>query len=170
MHPASPSWIGRKVVQKHFKKQELPSPHLLLSQKSRVERMGQHEIDSESLPYHPSKLERKEYIGIGEFFSVDMRTGVVDDVQEFPEMRKPSYKIRVDFGPVVGKLWSSAQVTNYSRSQLIGRSVVAAINLGEQTLPTGFVSQFLILGALDPDGTVKLLELPEGISPGSTVA
>ena len=52
--------------------------------------MGQHEIDSESLPYHPSKLERKEYIGIGEFFSVDMRTGVVDDVQELPEMRKPS--------------------------------------------------------------------------------
>ena len=132
--------------------------------------MGQHEIDSESLPYHPSKLERKEYIGIGEFFSVDMRTGVVDDVQEFPEMRKQSYKIRVDFGPVVGKLWSSAQITNYSRSQLIGRSVVAAINLGEKTLPTGFESQFLILGALEPDGTVNLLELPQGISPGSTVA
>ena len=170
MHPASPSWIGRRVVQKHFKKQELPLPRSLLSQISRVERMGQHEIDSESLPYHPSKLERKEYIGIGEFFSVDMRTGVVDDVQEFPEMRKPSYKIRVDFGPVVGKLWSSAQITNYSRSQLIGRSVVAAINLGEKTLPTGFVSQFLILGALEPDGTVKLLELPEGTSPGSSVA
>ena len=132
--------------------------------------MGQHEIDVESLPYHPSKLERKEYIGIGEFFSVDMRTGVIDDVQEFPEMRKPSYKIRVDFGPVVGKLWSSAQITNYSRSQLIGRSIVAAINLGEKTLPTGFVSQFLILGALDPDGTVRLLQLPEKTPPGSTVA
>ena len=132
--------------------------------------MGQHEIDSESQSYHPSKIERKEYIGIGEFFSVDMRTGVVDDVQEFPEMRKPSYKIRVDFGPAVGKLWSSAQITNYSSSQLIGKSVVAVINLGEKTLPTGFVSQFLILGALDPDGTVRLLELPEGTSPGSTVA
>ena len=99
-----------------------------------------------------------------------MRTGVIDDVQEFPEMRKPSYKIRADFGPVVGKLWSSAQITNYSRAQLIGRSVVAAINLGEKTLPTGFVSQFLVLGSLDPDGTVRLLELPEGILPGSTVA
>ena len=132
--------------------------------------MGQHEIDPEKQPYHPSKIERKEYIGIGEFFSVDMRTGVIDDVQEFPEMRKPSYKIRVDFGPVVGKLWSSAQITTYPRSQLIGRAVVAAINLGEKTLPTGFVSQFLILGALDPDGTVRLLELPEGTFPGSTVA
>ena len=132
--------------------------------------MGQHEIDPDNLQYHPSKLERKEYIGIGEFFSVDMRTGVIDDVQEFPEMRKPSYKIRADFGPVVGKLWSSAQITNYSRAQLIGRTVVAAINLGEKTLPTGFVSQFLVLGSLDPDGTVRLLELPEGILPGSTVA
>ena len=68
--------------------------------------MGQHDIDSGNLPYHPSELERKEYIGIGEFLSVDMRTGTIDDVQEFPEMRKPSYKIRVDFGPKVGRLWS----------------------------------------------------------------
>ena len=132
--------------------------------------MGQHEIDHDGQPYHPTKLRRKEYIGIGEFFSVDLRTGIIVDVQEFPEMRKPSYKIRVDFGPVVGKLWSSAQITNYSRAQLIGRNVVAAINLGEKTLPSGFISQFLILGALDPDGTVKLLELPEGTTPGSTVA
>ena len=132
--------------------------------------MGQHEIDSETEPYHPSKMERKEYIGIGEFFSVDMRTGIIDEVQEFPEMRKPSYKIRVDFGPVIGKLWSSAQITNYTRGQLIDRTVVAAINLGEKTLPTGFVSQFLVLGALDSDGTVRLLELPEGTMPGSTVA
>ena len=95
---------------------------------------------------------------------------IIDDVQEFPEMRKPSYKIRVDFGPVIGKLWSSAQITNYSRANLIGRTVVAAINLGEKTLPTGFVSQFLVLGALEPDGTVRLLELPEGILPGSTIA
>ena len=132
--------------------------------------MGQHEIDPDNQPYHPTKLERKEYIGIGEFFSVDMRTGVIDEVQDFPEMRKPSYKIRVAFGPVIGKLWSSAQIPNYSRGQLIGRTVVAAINLGEKTLPTGFVSQFLVLGSLDPDGTVRLLELPEGTLPGSTVA
>jgi tRNA-binding protein len=85
-------------------------------------------------------------------------------------MRKPSYKIRVNFGPVVGKLWSSAQITNYSRAQLIGRTVVGAVNLGDKTLPTGFVSQFLVLGALDPDGTVRLLELPDGVLPGSMVA
>jgi tRNA-binding protein len=132
--------------------------------------MGQHEIDSETEPYHPSKMERKEYIGIGEFFSVDMRTGIIDEVQEFPEMRKPSYKIRVDFGPVIGKLWSSAQITNYTRGQLIGRMVVGAINLGDKMLPTGFASQFLVLGALEPDGTVRLLELPGGTLLGSAVA
>ncbi len=131
---------------------------------------GQHVIDSEDEPYHPEKLERKEYVGIGDYFALDMRAGKVIDVEEFPEMRKPSYKIRVDFGPVVGTLSSSAQIINYPRSQLIGRMVVGAINLGDKTLPGGFVSQFLILGALDPDGSVNLLELPDGVLLGSTVA
>ena len=109
-------------------------------------------------------------MGAAAYFELDMRAGVVLEVEEFPEMRKPSYKIRVNFGPVIGKLWSSAQITNYSRAQLIGRTVVGAINLGDKTLPTGFISQFLVLGALDPDGTVRLLELPDGVLPGSMVA
>jgi len=121
-------------------------------------------------PYHPDKLDKKEYVGAAAYFELDLRVGVVLEVEEFPEMRKPSYKIHVDFGPVIGKLWSSAQITNYSRAQLIGRTVVGAVNLGDKTLPTGFVSQFLVLGSLDPDGTVRLLELPEGVLPGSMVA
>ena len=131
--------------------------------------MSEHVIDP-SEPYHPEKLDKKDYVGAAAYFEMDLRTGIILEVEEFPEMRKPSYKIHVDFGPVIGKLWSSAQITNYSRGQLIGRTVVAAINLGEKTLPTGFVSQFLVLGSLDPDGTVRLLELPEGTLPGSTVA
>ena len=103
--------------------------------------MGQHVIDSEGKPYHPDILERKEYVGASAYFDLDLRAGVILEVEHFPEMRKPSYKIQVDFGPVIGK-----------------------------TLPTGFVSQFLVLGALDPDGTVRLLELPEGVLPGSMVA
>lgn len=129
-----------------------------------------HEIDPDGLPYDPPRLERKEYIGFGEFLALDLRTGIVVMVEEFPEMRKPSYKITVDFGPVVGRLQSSAQITNYSRADLVGRMVVGAINLGEKTLPGGFVSQFLVLGALDPDGTVRLLEMPDGVLPGSMVA
>ncbi len=94
-----------------------------------------HEIDPDGLPYDPPRLERKEYIGFGEFLALDLRTGVVVMAEEFPEMRKPSYKITVDFGPVVGRLQSSAQITNYSRADLVGRMVVGAINLGERLCP-----------------------------------
>ncbi len=131
--------------------------------------MSEHIIDS-SEPYHPEKLDKKDYVGAATYFEMDLRTGIILEVEEFSEMRKPSYKIHVDFGPVIGKLWSSAQITNYSRAQLIGRTVVGAVNLGDKTMPTGFVSQFLVLGSLDPDGTVRLLELPEGVLPGSMVA
>lgn len=132
--------------------------------------MAQHEIDTGNLPYHPEKLPRKEYVGVNDYFSLDIRVGKIIDVLQYPEMRKPSYKIEVDFGPIVGILSSSAQITNYSRSDLIDRLVVGAINLGEKTLPGGFISQFLILGALDPDGSVNLLELSENVLLGSIVA
>jgi tRNA-binding protein len=132
--------------------------------------MAQHEIDTGNLPYHPEKLSRKEYVGVNDYFSLDIRVGKIIDVLQYPEMRKPSYKIQVDFGPIVGILSSSAQITNYSRSDLIDRLVVGAINLGEKTLPGGFISQFLILGALDPDGSVNLLELSENVLLGSIVA
>ena len=131
--------------------------------------MSEHVIDS-SEPYHPDKLGKKDYVGAAAYFELDLRTGIILKVEEFLEMRKPSYKIEVDFGPIIGRLWSSAQITNYSRAELVGRTVVGALNLGDKTLPTGFVSQFLVLGALDPDGTVRLLELPEGVNPGSMVA
>ena len=131
--------------------------------------MSEHVIDS-SEPYHPENLEKKDYVGAAAYFELDLRSGIILKVEEFPEMRKPSYKIEVDFGPIIGRLWSSAQITNYSRAELVGRSVVGALNLGDKTLPTGFVSQFLVLGALDPDGTVRLLELPEEVKPGSMVA
>jgi tRNA-binding protein len=132
--------------------------------------MGQHEIDTDNLPYHPEKLSRKEYVGVNDYFSLDIRVGKIIDGLQYPEMRKPSYKIQVDFGPIIGILSSSAQITNYSRSDLIDRLVVGAINLGEKTLPGGFISQFLILGALDPDGSVNLLELSENVLLGSIVA
>ena len=132
--------------------------------------MDKHIIDPQGNPYDPTKLPRKEYVGASAYFALDLRAGIVVDVQRFPEMNKPSYKIQVDFGPIIGKLWSSAQITNYARHDLIGRMVVGAVNLGDKTLPTGFVSQFLVLGALDPDGSVRLLDLPDGVLPGSMVA
>ena len=132
--------------------------------------MTEHTINKKEEPYHPERLGKKEYLGVEGFFSVDMRVGIVLDVEEYSEMRKPSYKIKVNFGPVVGKLWTSAQVTNYTRGELIGRKIVGAINLGEKTMPKGFVSQFLLLGTLDPDGTVKLLSVHTDTLIGSIVS
>ena len=131
--------------------------------------MGQHEIDPNNLPYAPDKLERRPDISIDDFFDVDMRTGRVVSVDDFPEARKPSYKIAVDFGPVVGTLTTSAQITQYPKDELVGRTVVGAINLGTKRI-AGFKSEFLILGALDPDGTVRLLNLEDGVEPGAPIA
>ncbi len=131
--------------------------------------MAQHEIDPAALPYAVEKLTRKPNIAIDEFFAVDMRAGRIVQVEPFPEARKPSLKIAVDFGPVVGTLTTSAQVTNYAPKELLGRMVVGAINLGEKRI-AGFKSQFLILGSLEPDGVVKLLRVEDGVEPGAPIA
>jgi len=112
---------------------------------------------------------RKGDISVDDFFAVDMRTGRVVDVEEFPEARKPAYKLRVDFGGDIGILQTSAQVTNYPPDELRGRMVVGAVNLGTKRI-AGFKSEFLILGAIDPDGTVRLLELPDEVEPGRPIA
>jgi tRNA-binding protein len=129
----------------------------------------QHEIDPERLPYAPACLERKPDIAAEAFFAVDMRAGRVVAVEPFPEARRPAWKLAVDFGPVVGTLHTSAQVTNYAADELVGRTVVGALNLGGKRI-AGFTSEFLILGALDPDGTVRLLELPTDVAPGAPIA
>ena len=131
--------------------------------------MAQHEIDADRLPYAPEKHPRKEPVGARGFFDLDLRVGRVVDVAEFPEARKPAWKLTVDFGPAVGELRTSAQITNYGREELIGRLVVGAINLGDKRI-AGFTSEFLVLGALDPDGTVRLLGLEPGVVPGAVVA
>jgi tRNA-binding protein len=131
--------------------------------------MGRHEGASTSLPYDPGALARKDDVGIDTFLALDLRAGRVVAVSEFPEARKPAWKISVDFGPVVGVLSSSAQITNYSREELMGRMVAGAINLGTKRI-AGFVSEFLVLGTLDPDGTVRLLKVEDGVEPGAPIA
>jgi tRNA-binding protein len=131
--------------------------------------VAQHEIDPDRLPYAPERLDRKPDVGTDGFFAVDMRAGRVTEVEPFPEARKPAWKLTVDFGPVVGTLRTSAQVTNYSADELIGRLIVGALNLGRKRI-AGFTSEFLILGALDPDGTVRLLELPDDVGVGAPIA
>jgi tRNA-binding protein len=131
--------------------------------------MAQHVIDPEGLPYAPENVARKPDIGAEGFFAVDLRAGRVTEVAPFPEARKPAWKLTVDFGPVVGTLRTSAQVTNYSAEELTGRMVVGALNLGRKRI-AGFTSEFLVLGTLDPDGTVRLLEVDPAAQPGAPVA
>ncbi len=114
-------------------------------------------------------MERKPDVGVDAFFALDLRAGRVLEVSEFPEARKPAYKIAVDFGPLVGTLHTSAQVTNYSPEELRGRMVAGAINLGTKWI-AGLASEFLILGTLDPDGTVRLLKIEDGVEPGAPIA
>ena len=105
-----------------------------------------------------------------EFFAIDLRVGRVTAVEGFPEARKPAWKLSVDFGAGIGVLRTSAQVTNYERDELLDRLVVGAVNLGTKRI-AGFVSEFLVLGAVSPeDGTVHLLEVGADAEPGWRVA
>lgn len=113
-------------------------------------------------------MEKKPDIGADAFFALDLRVGRVVDVEPFPEARRPAWKLTVDFGSEVGTLRTSAQVTNYTAEELLGRLVVGAINLGPKRI-AGFRSEFLVLGGLEPDGTVHLLGV-EGVEPGAVVA
>jgi tRNA-binding protein len=131
--------------------------------------MPQHSLDPAGRPYAPDKLPLKDEVGADGFFAVDMRAGRVVAVEDFPEARAPSWKVAVDFGPVVGVLKTGAKIKNYTAAELQGRMVVGAVNLGTRRI-AGFESEFLILGALDPDGTVRLLQLEDTVEPGAPIA
>jgi tRNA-binding protein len=98
----------------------------------------------------------------------DLVVGRVLAVEAFPEARKPAWKLTVDFGER-GTLRTSAQVTNYAEDELVGRLVVGHLGLGEKRI-AGFVSQFLLMGAVKADGVVKLLAVPDDVEPGTPVA
>lgn len=128
-----------------------------------------HTIDPDARPYAPEAVAAKPDVAADAFFALDLRVGRVTDVDDFPEARKPAWKLTVDFGPVVGALRASAQITNYPREELVGRLVVGAVNLGRKRI-AGFESQFLVLGALEADGTVRLLAVDDDLPVGSVVA
>jgi tRNA-binding protein len=104
-----------------------------------------------------------------DFAKVDMRVGRIVSVEDFPEARRPAWKLRIDFGPEVGEKRSSAQITNYTREQLEGRLVVAVVNFPPRQI--GPVrSEVLVLGAVAGDHPVLLLEPDAGSQPGDRIA
>ncbi len=103
-----------------------------------------------------------------DFEKVDMRVGVVVDAQEFPEARRPAYKLTIDFGPL-GMKRSSAQITHHYRpADLVGRRVVAVVNFPPKQIGP-FVSEVLVLGAYNEAGEVILLHPDQAVSPGSKI-
>ena len=90
-----------------------------------------------------------------DFAKLDMRIGRVVTVKPFERARNPSYKVEVDFGPG-GRKWSSAQITNYSQAELIGRLVACVVNFQPRNI-AGFQSEVLILGARNARSEVILL-------------
>ena len=92
-----------------------------------------------------------------DFEKVDLRSGTVVKVELFERVKKPAYKVWVDFGTEIGVLQTSAQVTvHYAPESLIGKTVVGCINLGEKNI-AGFMSQFLLVGFSDSNGAISLI-------------
>ncbi|MGH7720714.1 MAG: tRNA-binding protein [Gemmatimonadaceae bacterium] len=107
---------------------------------------------------------------IDDFQKIDMRVGTVVHAEAFPEARKPSLKLTIDFGPEIGTRRSSAQITtHYAAAALVGRQVVGVVNFPERRI-AGFPSQVLVLGAMVQADEVVLLDVDHPVPNGTRIA
>jgi tRNA-binding protein len=106
---------------------------------------------------------------IDDFGRLDLRVGRVLEVRPFPEARKPAYQLLIDFG-AAGQRQSSAQLpgTYPDPGALVGRLVIAVVNFPPRRIAS-FTSEVLVLGALPADGSIPLLWVDEGASPGDRI-
>jgi tRNA-binding protein len=105
-----------------------------------------------------------------DFSKVDIRVGTITAVNDFPEARRPAWKVVVDFGPEIGNKKSSAQIVDlYTKEELLGRQVLAVVNFPPKQI-ANFLSECLILGIVGIDEGVVLLSterpVPNGLRVG----
>ena len=109
------------------------------------------------------------HISWNDFEKIDIRTGTIIEVKDFPQARKPAYQLLIDFGEL-GTRRSSAQITaHYSRDELLNRQVIAVINFPPKQI-ADFISECLVLGVYDENKNVILLQpgkrVPSGMKIG----
>jgi tRNA-binding protein len=97
-----------------------------------------------------------ENISWTDFSKIDMRVGTIIEIKDFPEARKPAYQLYVDFGKKIGVRKTSAQITQrYSKDELLGKQVIAVVNFPKKQI-ANFMSECLILGAVDGSDVILL--------------
>lgn len=109
-------------------------------------------------------------ISYNDFWKVEMRVGKIIEVDDFPEARKPAYRLKIDFGEEIGVKKSSAQLTQtYSKEELQDRKIIAVTNFKPKQIGT-FMSEVLVLGVELEDGRVPLLHVDEEVPLGARVS
>jgi len=105
-----------------------------------------------------------------DFTAVELRAGTVVAAEEFPEARKPAYKVTVDFGPEIGQKQTSARITDlYTPEQLVGRQVIGVVNFSPKQVGP-MLSEFLLTGFYDEDGAVVLSQPERPVPNGAKLA
>ena len=106
-------------------------------------------------------------INFADFLKVEMHVGTIIEVEDFPEARNPAYKLKIDFGDHIGLKKSSAQITNYyQKADLLNKQIVAVTNFPPKQI-ANIISEVLVLGAVEKDGKVVLIQ-PERATPNGT--